>query len=153
MAQREESSVYCKDCRGLKNFGKYNCKKCSNFYTSEFKSCLPTYDQLQRRKRKDSPEELKKIYDWLRINIFPEGYVLPGNRIIFSYKRNGSNGAWCNKRKKEIRFSPLNYSKDYMYKTMLHEMIHLRIPNHRKRFRKKEKELLAVLKKKELPED
>ena len=137
----------CRRCLRFNHYGKFNCKKCSDFYSTEFKSAVLNYKQIRRQQRKNSPPELRKVYDWLRDNVFPEGYVKPSRKIIFTYKRNGSNGAWCNKNSKEIRIAP-HYEGLALYETMLHEMIHLRLPHHRKKFNDKENELLVILKQK-----
>lgn len=170
MIRTEQKPWACDNCIRRTHWGKFNCKKCSAFYTSEFKS--PRKYRFHRTVF-DQPPELKNTYDWLRDNVFPKRYVIPSKYINFTWKRQGTGGAWCNKTNKEIRFAPmptvkkiynvgndghwnswswkqkspeeLASQKKWLYETMLHEMIHLRLPHHKKSFRTKEKELLKVL--------
>lgn len=137
----------CSSCIRLKNWGKRNCKKCNAFYTSEWKTNRLSYKQEKRIEKKQSPKELIAVYDWLRENVFPAGYVLGSDRVIFSYKKNGSSGAWCKGKGfdyKEIRIAR-HYQGKELYQTMLHEMLHMRLPHHRKSFKDKEKELNLIL--------
>ena len=148
-------SIDCRKCKHFKNWGKYSCKKCAWYYTSEFKSVIPTKRQLRRQMRKESPQELVKIYDWLRENVFPRNYILPSSCIVFRWSKRKGWFSYCDKKERLIQIGLVYKEGGYelcnryeLYKTMLHEMLHLRMPHHRKSFRKKEQELLKVLKQK-----
>ncbi len=134
----------CHSCKRRNNWGKYNCRKCCEFYSSEFQTTHLTHKQEKRLLRKESPLELVKMYTWLRDNVFPKGYVLPANQITFSYKRNGSNGAWCKGKGFKPWAKEIRMAHNEGYDTMLHEMLHLRLPHHRKSFHQKEQELLKI---------
>lgn len=96
---------------------------------------------------RNSPPELREIYEWLRNNVFPYRYVLPANRIAFRWYRKSSSTSRCNKKKKMIWISEYHRTngKKVLYETMLHEMLHLRMPHHRKSFKNKERELKVKL--------
>jgi hypothetical protein len=169
MAITKIPAYTCPNCKRFKNWGKWNCKTCYRFYTDEFKTARLTYKQIRRIKKSESPTELVKMYDWLRENVFPEGYVNPSNKIVLRYTKNGSRTSRCYKNDKEIAITQIPTSKrmydfktkesynkpltpeelktqeKYQWETMLHEMLHLRLPHHKKSFRNKEAELRKVL--------
>jgi len=153
MAIRNEPDNYlCGDCIRVKNWGKRNCKKCSYYYTKEHKSIREQYSKEKRKERrlarKNSPPELVEAYTFLRDKIFPPGYLLPAEKITFKWGRKGSGGGTCWKHSKVIRIGDCYRGYNNLlslYALMIHEALHLRMPHHRKSFKRKEKELQAKL--------
>lgn len=143
MMKNDIDSNYCRNCVRRSHYGKFNCKKCNYFYTSEYKSVSLSSRAVKMRARKESPKELVEAYDWLRNIVFPKGYVLPSKKITFRYFNQVNVLGTCWKSARTIAIST-SVSGQALYETMIHEMIHLRMPHHRRKFKDKERELLAV---------
>jgi hypothetical protein len=137
-------SYICQDCSRFRNWGKFNCKKCSHFYTSERKTKYLSAKQIKRIKKKNSPSILIEVYEWLRSNVFPSGYIPSSKCIIFEFGKtfNGYH-SHCNKDSKIIRIGQV-HKGEALYKIMIHEALHLRLPHHKKSFKEKENELYSI---------
>lgn len=148
----KEPSYHCIRCVKLKTWGKYSCKKCHHYYTSAFRDKNKIQEKQRAREKRalraNSAPELAEAYRWLRTNVFPKGYIVPERCVLLRWQRKNSYISYCYKAGKEISIAPAPiYKEDKMslYKIMLHEMLHLRMPHHRKSFKNKEQLLLQVL--------
>ena len=147
MAIRKEMDSYlCGDCIRSKNWGKRNCKKCSYYYTKEHNNggeqIRREYRRKKREARKNSPPELVDMYNFIRTQIFPEGYLPDPKRMTFRWGKKGSVVSRCWTWRKEIAIAPTYKGYDNglnLGLIMIHEALHLRLPHHRKSFKIREK--------------
>jgi len=97
-------------------------------------------------KRENSSPALKDIYSWLRKNVFPEGYLVPADKVIFEWTDSKKVNGFCSKSDKYILISRRLCSDPFrLYDVMINEMLHLRLNHHRKSFYNKQRELKKVL--------
>jgi len=153
----------CTRCSRYKNFPKYSCKECLHSHTSNF-SLDKSYDYnylnkvRKREKRNSSDPRVVALYTNIKEKYFNGNYVPEAQFVTFQWKRGlSSGGGWCQKTTKTIRLGKryqkafdtsgdgISYRRRFV-ELMIHEMLHLRLPHHRKHFKTREAELLALVK-------
>ncbi len=158
----------CRNCSRRTNFPKYSCKTCMYSLTSNFQLDKAFDSRYQRRVAKrqqiqSSDERLRKLYRVIKEKYFNGNYVPEPQYVTFSWKRGTRFNSWCMKTTKEIRMGggykvaftetpEGEQRKRGLVFTMIHEMLHLRLAHHRKHFKEREKEVLALVKDEHIPE-
>jgi len=152
----------CRNCSREPNWGKRNCKKCANYYTSEFKDASKIRAIKDRREKREarvnSPKELIDAYNYVRDALNLQGYLPVAESITFRWKSKrattGLGTCWKDKKLIAVTWKYRDfadrmetYNRQNLLETMLHEALHLRMPHHKKSFKRKEQELITKLRK------
>jgi hypothetical protein len=159
--------LICGTCRSRQHYPKYSCKTCLYSFTSNFKKAREfDHAYLRRKERRERLDEsvpqLRTLYSRIKEKYFGGNYVPHPGLVSFEWKRGDlSGGGWCLKRKKLIKIGKwyrLVFAGKFLDRRkslvdlMIHEMIHLRLPHHRKSFKQKEKEIAELVRNEHMTE-